>query len=133
MIHPVVDIRDAGYAHYRAFITEGIHGQRFLIHKDSICHIELSRRLAQEFGKYGYPISTHPMTYEEVVAKMKAGAFILEFVLAQYDKPLYLSNEKSIRLLGMTYSRPSMDSALEEAYSLIKRGLVEDRISQKTK
>lgn len=63
---------------------------------------------------------------EEMTEKAKSNANVASY-LPMVGRPTYLDNKKSIELLGMKYNRNILDSAVEEAYSLIKNGSIPDK------
>jgi hypothetical protein len=49
MTVPTVDVRDVATAHVRALLTDGLHGKRILINKESMTMIQLAEILDEEF------------------------------------------------------------------------------------
>ena len=126
VIQPMVDIRDVALAHKRAFEMSGLNGERFIISKGSFGYDQICQYLSEEFRQYGYPIPTEPWPLAEVLEAAKVNPSV-GLLLALYNKPLQVSNEKSKRVLGLTYDHDMKDTIVEEARSLITRGLVPNR------
>ena len=51
---PSADVRDIAKAHYQAFITPNLHGERFLISKENLSFRKVTHFLDKEFSQYGY-------------------------------------------------------------------------------
>ncbi len=83
--------------------------------------------LRDEFVKYGYSISRHLLTKAEIVAaalvegKLKEG-------LGEIGVERLVDNELSIKDLGIKYENPEK-TVIEMGYSLIKAGIVKNKIS----
>eukprot|EP01016_Furgasonia_blochmanni_P005668 TRINITY_DN1221_c0_g1_i11.p1 TRINITY_DN1221_c0_g1~~TRINITY_DN1221_c0_g1_i11.p1 ORF type:complete len:209 (+),score=18.20 TRINITY_DN1221_c0_g1_i11:574-1200(+) len=124
-----VDARDAAEAHYKAMITEGISGNRYIINEAFYSFGQIIEILRGEFEQYGYNLvkrKVNKCTYIFASIFMKDLRLFNNFL----EKDLYTNNVRSVRELGMTYRNVS-GSFLEMAHSMIRHGLIPDRVNDK--
>jgi len=127
MTMPTVDVRDVALAHVRALHTEGLHGKRIIINKESMTMVALADTLNEEFAKFGYRVQTRRIGY----CPLKLVSFFddqVKTVLPLIGVQLTADNNLSKQLLGLTYAeRDLRQSVIDMGYSLIEMGLVPDK------
>jgi len=109
MTFPTLDVRDVAEAHYKALFREGIHGQRIILGQEKLSFYDVVNWLDVEFSKFGYKVQ------KKRPEKLTWPNF-------------EMSNEKSKKLLGMTYGYDLKDSILSMVYQGIESGIIEDKI-----
>lgn len=127
MTVPTVDVRDVALAHVRALQTEGLHGKRIIINKESLTMVQLADILDAEFAKFGYRVQTRRIGY----CPLKLASFWddqVKVILPMIGVELTADNNLSKQLLGLTYAdRDLKQSVIEMGYSLIDMGLVPEK------
>ena len=83
--------------------------------------------LKKEFEKYGYEINDKHMTAEEVKA---SGNAVAQRQVPMIGKDIRVSNKRSVKELGMKYHTFN-ETLIDMANSLIKQGIVLDKIQKK--
>ncbi len=120
----VVDVRDVAEAHFNAMFKEGTNGKRYIC-AGSLASVEdIFKHLAEELDQYGYKINNKFVTAEDIVA---SGNAVAQRMIPLIGKSMVVSNGKSKTELGMNY-RPLKQTVKEMAHSIIKQGLVENKI-----
>ncbi|GMR32781.1 hypothetical protein PMAYCL1PPCAC_02976 [Pristionchus mayeri] len=121
----LVDVRDVADAHVRALERPETDGHRILVTATpSAWYADIARWLKDEFGRYGYGISTWEVP--TWVLKIYASSGIdpqSRAVLGRSGGELRFDNSKSIRLLDMKY-RPVDKAVVEMMHSMIELGMV---------
>jgi len=124
---PIVDVRDVAECHIRALRCEKSNGKRYICSASSVWMDNIASIMREEFSKYGYIISRHLLTKSEIVV----AALVEEKTpegLADIGVERLVDNELSVKDLGIKYENPEK-TLIEMGYSLIKTGMIKDRIS----
>ncbi|CDW80432.1 nad-dependent epimerase dehydratase [Stylonychia lemnae] len=124
--HPFVDVRDVAMAHYLAFKTPGISGGRFIIDMAPINMQEVADILHNELRQYGYRCQNRRIGY----CPIKIASWFdpqVKIILPWINGNIRSTNQKSIDILGMQYTRDLKQTVIDTGYSLIDKGLVPDK------
>ena len=125
----LVDVRDVAECHLKAMINPNSNGKRYICVSDSLWFLQMAGILREEFGKYGYSLP-----------KSAAGNWLIKFG-GIFDKRLKsivpeLGVERRMDVslskdeLGLIYRSPK-ETLVDMGNSLIKLGIVPDKISKK--
>jgi nucleoside-diphosphate-sugar epimerase len=98
---PVVDIRNAAEAHFKAVFKEGINNQRFVIMQEIIKMQDIAKNIIQKnFAQYGYNVQTKPIEDDSHLSP-----FLKHYNNVEYS----FVNTKSKEVLGMEYKDYTME------------------------
>jgi len=125
MTPSVVDVRDAAEAHVRALFNPISTGKRYIISGSALPYSKFMSVLKEEFGKYGYIIPDKKVTAQQI---KESGNAVAQRGLPLIGKVMNLNNERGVKELGMKY-KPVEETIKDMGYSLIKLGVVENKIS----
>jgi len=120
----VVDVRDVAVAHFNAMFKEGTAGKRYINAGHCVAFEEVFKVLKGYLEPYGYHINDKHVTAEEVVA---SGNAVAQRNVPLIGRKMLVNNERSKQELGMTYL-PFDQTVKDMAHSLIKQGVVEDKL-----
>ena len=121
LLFTIVDVRDVALAHLLALENPIADGKRYICFSGEHMWIrDIAQELKTEFAKFGYNVSCEEM--QECPAKDKADVLYL-----RWAKTYKLVNELIKKELGMTF-RSAKEAILELAHSLIKQGIVENKM-----
>ena len=128
----LVDVRDVAAAHVAALESTKSDGQRYMcVSEDHLWLEDIAGILREEFGKYGYKVTSRKVRYCSVrfVAFFSSAAKALLPFIGKYA---HFSNEKIKADLGINFIS-GKEAILKMAYSLIENGIVPNRIAKVTK
>ena len=129
---PIVDVRDVAMAHLRAMETDASDAQRYICCSAQHLWIEdVSKILVTEFSKYGYKVTTRKLWY----IAFKVASICDDQatnILPMWNKEGTFHNDKIIKELGIEFKTPE-EAIIQMAYSLIKSGIVPDKIHKEKK
>lgn len=118
----VVDVRDVALAHRLATETPTAAGKRFIAAGPHLWMGDISRMLAEEFGREGYrpPLGTLPYAVMWLLARFDRS---IRLVLPYVGKKEEVSHEQASRVLGWK-PRPVKETFVDMARSMIAAGLI---------
>ena len=122
----IVDVRDVAEAHFNAMFKEGTNGKRYIASGALVPFEDVFKSLKGDLEQYGYKINDKHVTAEEVVA---SGNPVAQRSVNLIGKKMLVNNERSKTELGMKYI-PIDQTVKEMAHSLIKQGVVENKLPQ---
>eukprot|EP00347_Sterkiella_histriomuscorum_P005232 403357386 len=126
---PLVDVRDVAQAHLVAFQKDVKH-KRILLHQDSASLTLIGDVLAQEFNKQGYRVPTRRLGR----CMLRLAACFdpsVRMIIHLVDAQILGRNDISRQELGIKYNIPIQASLIEMGYSLIEKGIVQDKRKKK--
>jgi dihydroflavonol-4-reductase len=115
-----VNVRDVALAHRLATEIPEAAGHRFLAAGDHVWMQDISKILAEEFGRYGYrpPTGKLPYTLMWLVARFDKS---IRLVLQYVGKKETVSHDEARRML-VWKPRPVRETIVDMAMSMIERG-----------
>jgi len=122
----IVDVRDVAEAHFNAMFKEGTNGKRYICSGALVPFQDVFKYLKGDLEQYGYQINDKHVTAEEVIA---SGNPVAQRSVGLIGKSMRVNNERSRTELGMTYI-PIEQTVKEMAHSIIKQGVVENKLPQ---
>jgi nucleoside-diphosphate-sugar epimerase len=127
----MVDVRDVAECHLQAMLSPVSNGKRYICSAQSLWYAEMANILRQEFAQYGYKFP------KLVVGKCVLSVIGLWDKRARSIKPEInverrVNNELSIQELGIKY-RPLQETLNDMGHSLIKAGIVPDKVTKQKK
>lgn len=131
MMMPVVDVREVAECHIRALKDPNSNGKRFICSAASLWMKEFCDLLREEFEKYGYSIPKRELGK----CLLKIGSIFIKkarSLVSEVDKERRLDASMSVKELGINYRSPK-ESLAEMGYSLIKLGIVPDKVNKPVK
>ncbi|WP_228788025.1 NAD-dependent epimerase/dehydratase family protein [Nocardia farcinica] len=119
---PIVDVRDLAIAHRRAMELPAAAGKRYICAGPHVWMSEIAAILDDEFGPQGYrmPRRVLPDWAVRLGAHVDRG---LELAVPSLGRPSHLAGRRLEQDLGLSL-RPTRDSIIETAQSLIEFGVV---------
>jgi nucleoside-diphosphate-sugar epimerase len=128
----IVDVRDVAKAHIIAMNSPATDGKRYILDSQSAFWMkDMCEVLRKEFAPYGYKI---PKSELKRCTLKLAGIFDRQArsIIPMWNCPQYFSNERIKKDMGIEFIKGE-ESLIEMAKSLIKCGIVEDKINPKSK
>lgn len=123
---PTVEIRDVALIHILALESSKAAGKRFIAHGSIVSSKRILELLKNEFEKYGYQVPYKQVTNEELAKNKNFGSgFSLQMAGRRQD----FDHSETENLLGFKFVNTEK-AILDGAYSLIKLGYVENKISK---
>jgi nucleoside-diphosphate-sugar epimerase len=122
----VVDVRDVADAHINALFNRESKGKRYIVANTGLAYSKLASILKDEFEQYGYKINTNKVNAQQV---KDSGNPVAQRTLGMIGKAMKVNNERGVKELGLKYINVE-DTVKDMAYSLIKAGVVEDKIKK---
>jgi len=124
MYYTVVDVRDVCMAHIKAMENPISDGKRYICISETAMWIrDIALVLKEEFGKYGYKISTEE--YPECPNKDPKNLMMI-----RWGKSFKFTNAAIKKDLGMTFISPK-EAIIQCAYSMINLGVIPNLIHKK--